>query len=187
MLLAHLNSVSDPRRAQGKRFALKFLLLFSVFAILSGGSSYRDVCRFMHKKRKTLNKLFDLNWKSAPSKSQLRDVLCAINTDQMESTFRDYSKALSQLQQKKPNHRVGLDGKALRGSFDNRKDNKMLQLLSAFCTKTQLILAHVDIDDKTNEIPTAQTLIDELGLPAGTIYTADALHCQKKHLKPLRK
>lgn len=63
----------------------------------------------------------------------------------------------------------------------------MLQMLSAFCAETQLILAHVDIAEKTNEIPTAQHLIEELGLPEGTLYTADALHCQKKQLKPLKK
>ncbi|MCK4608846.1 MAG: hypothetical protein KAT71_05160 [Gammaproteobacteria bacterium] len=58
----------------------------------------------------------------------------------------------------------------------------MLQLLGAFCSKCALILGHVDIEEKTNEIPTAQELITELGLPKGTIYTADALHCQKKLL-----
>jgi len=84
-------------------------------------------------------------------------------------------------------HRVGLDGKSLRGSFDHGKGKSMLQLLSAFCTDTQLILAHVDIADKTNEIPTAQKLIKELGLPEGTLYTADALHCQKKPSRRLKK
>jgi len=186
MLLEHLDKVADPRRAQGKRYPLKFLLLFTIFAILSGGDSYRDVCRFMDKKRKKLNKRFGLNWKRPPSKSQLRDTFCEIEIDQMESSFRAYSQSLSQLD-KKTKHRVGLDGKSLRGSFDHIKGKSMLQILSAFCAETQLILAHVDIADKTNEIPTAQQLIEELGLPAGTLYTADALHCQKKHLRRLKK
>jgi hypothetical protein len=161
--------------------------LFAIFAILCGGDSYRDVCRFMDKKRTKLNKLFGLNWKKAPSKSQLRDTFCMIEIDQMETAFRGYSHSLSQLQEKNIQHRIGLDGKALRGSFDHLKGQSMLQLLSAFCSETQLILAHVDIAEKTNEIPTAQQLIDELGLPEGTVYTADALHCQKKRLKPSKK
>ena len=41
--------------------------------------------------------------------------------------------------------------------------------------------------EKTNEIPTAQALIKELGLPEGSVYTLDAVHCQKKHLKRLKK
>jgi predicted transposase YbfD/YdcC len=63
----------------------------------------------------------------------------------------------------------------------------MLQMLSGFCSESKLILGHVDIAEKTNEIPTAQQLIKELGLPEGTIYTMDAMHCQKKPSKQLRK
>jgi len=50
-----------------------------------------------------------------------------------------------------------------------------------------LIIAHVEIPEKTNEIPTAQALIKELGLPEGSVYTLDAMHCQKKHLRRLKK
>ena len=35
-----------------------------------------------------------------------------------------------------------------------------------------------EIATKTNEIPTAQTLLTDLGL-SGYIFTFDALHCQK--------
>lgn len=187
MLLAHLEKIPDPRRAQGRRFQLKFVLLFSIFAILSGASSYRDIGRFMLKRRVKLNQLFGLSWKRAPSKSQIRDIFCVLDLPQMESIFRKYGQSLSSLSGHGTVHRVSLDGKVLRGSFDHVKQRGTLQLLSAFCTRTQLILAHVDIAEKTNEIPTAQRLIEELGLPEGTVYTADALHCQKKHFKRLRK
>ena len=52
-------------------------------------------------------------------------------------------------------------------------------MLSAFATDTSLVLAHVDIDEKSNEIPAAQTLLAELGVAAGSIVTLDAPHCQK--------
>jgi len=42
-----------------------------------------------------------------------------------------------------------------------------------------VLLAHVDIAEKSNEIPAAQTLLAELGVPGGAIVTLDALHCQK--------
>jgi len=41
------------------------------------------------------------------------------------------------------------------------------------------VLAHVDITEKSNEIPAAQTLLAELGVADGAIVTLDALHCQK--------
>jgi predicted transposase YbfD/YdcC len=53
-------------------------------------------------------------------------------------------------------------------------------------TKVGLILAHVDIDEKSNEIPAAQRLLGELHAAHGII-TLDALHCQKKPSKLPRK
>ena len=52
-------------------------------------------------------------------------------------------------------------------------------MLSAFATDTALVLAHVDIAEKSNEISAAQTLLAELGVAGGAIVTLDALHCQK--------
>jgi hypothetical protein len=74
---------------------------------------------------------------------------------------------------------IGCDGKVLRGSFDHFKDQKAIQILSAFVSNSQIILAHEEIATKTNEIPTAQALMEALGL-SGYIFTFDALHCQKK-------
>ncbi len=74
---------------------------------------------------------------------------------------------------------VALDGKTLRGSFDKFNDRAAAQVLSAFATDTALVLAHVDIAERSNEIPAAQTLLAELGLAPGAIVTLDTLHCQK--------
>jgi predicted transposase YbfD/YdcC len=45
-----------------------------------------------------------------------------------------------------------------------------------------LVLAHIEIDDKSNEIPAVQKLLEELDV-AGHIVTCDAMHCQKKPSK----
>lgn len=186
MLLKYLRSIPDNRRAQGRRYKLHHFLLFAIFAILSGARSYRDINRFIDKKLKVLNKLFTLNWKQAPSKSQVRDIIAGADKKALENEFRKYSKDLqSRIEEK--SCVVGIDGKALKGSFDHLCSQDILQMLSAFCAETKIILGHVDIGEKTNEIPTAQQLIKELGLPESTIYTADAMHCQKKLSRQLRK
>jgi GNAT superfamily N-acetyltransferase len=50
---------------------------------------------------------------------------------------------------------------------------------AARATFGALVLAHIDIAEKSNEIPAAQKLFAELGLADGAILTMDALHCQK--------
>ncbi|OYX90559.1 MAG: hypothetical protein B7Y84_00405 [Azorhizobium sp. 32-67-21] len=73
---------------------------------------------------------------------------------------------------------MAIDGKTLRGSFDAFNDRKAAHVLSAFASDDQIILGHLAIDDKSNEIPAAQDLIATLGL-TGRLFTLDAMHAQK--------
>ncbi len=50
--------------------------------------------------------------------------------------------------------------------------------MSAFAVDEALILGHLQVDEKSNEIPAAQAMIAELELE-GRLFTMDAMHCQK--------
>ena len=50
-LLSALEDIPDPRRAQGKRYPLAYLLLFTVLALLSGAKSYRGIITFLEQRR----------------------------------------------------------------------------------------------------------------------------------------
>ena len=50
--------------------------------------------------------------------------------------------------------------------------------MSAFAHDDQIILAHLAIDEKSNEIPAVQDLMRTLGL-SGRLFTVDAMHAQK--------
>ena len=71
---------------------------------------------------------------------------------------------------------VTFDGMTLRGSFDNFSDTKARQVLSAFALDTALVLAHIEIDEKSNEIPAVQKLLELAGLDF-TILSADHKLC----------
>jgi hypothetical protein len=123
-----------------------------------------------------LNDIFDLNWKRMPAHTTIRDIIQGTSGSELEQSFRQYSQALAESDDEKLF--IGCDGKVLRGSFDHFQDQQAVQILSAFVTNSRIILAHEEIAVKTNEIPTAQTLMKEVGL-SGYIFTFDALHCQK--------
>jgi hypothetical protein len=63
-----------------------------------------------------------------------------------------------------PEDCIAVDGKALKGSFDAMADQHAAQWLRAFTHTEQVILGHISISEKSNEIPAAKTLIEELGL-----------------------
>ena len=176
MLESFLFQVTDHRRKQGRRYELGHILLFTILAILSGADSYRKVQKFIVAHYDTLNETFDLNWKRMPAHTSIRDIIQGTSGAELEQSFRQYSAVL--VEKDEQERFIGCDGKVLRGSFDRFQDQKAVQILSAFASDRQIILAHEEIATKTNEIPTAQTLMEELGL-SGYIFTFDALHCQK--------
>jgi hypothetical protein len=176
MLQSFLFKVKDHRRKQGQRYQLGHILFFSILAILSGADSYRKVQKFMVTHYDRLDEIFDLNWKRMPAYTSIRDIIQGTSGTELEQSFRQYSQVLAESEAEK--RFIGCDGKVLRGSFDHFQDQKAVQILSAFVSDSQMILAHEEMATKTNEIPTAQALMEGLGL-SGYIFTFDALHCQK--------
>jgi DDE_Tnp_1-associated len=177
-LLAALADVPDPRRAQGKRYPLPYLLLFTVLALLSGARSYRGIITFLEQRREHLNHHFGVDLKRAPVVNTLRMVLQSLPTEALEDAFRRHAQALLPAGEAGEQPVIALDGKTLRGSFDHLNDRKAAQTLTAFASASAIVLAHTEIEDKSNEIPAAQQMIRELGL-TGVVFTADAMHCQK--------
>ena len=113
----------------------------------------------------------------------IRYILQRLNPADVERVFREHAADLNSSAAATGTRILAFDGKALKGSFDAFNDAKARQILSAFAVDTALVLAHIEIDEKSNEIPAVQKLLEELDV-AGHIVTLDAMHCQKKHSKP---
>ncbi len=180
MLQSFLFQIKDHRRKQGLRYQQGHILLFSILSILSGATSYRKIQRFIVGRYDELDGLFDLNWKRMPAYTTIRGIIQETSSTELEKCFRQYSASL--LEKKEGKIYISFDGKVLRGSFDHFNDAKAIQILSAFLEQEQIILAHEEIETKTNEIPVAQQLMQMFDI-AGAIFTFDALHCQKKTLE----
>ncbi len=179
MLQSFLFKISDSRRAQGKCYKLGHILLFSILAMLCGADSYRKIATFIKLKYPLLDEKFKLNWKKKPAYTTIRNIINSVSAEELEKVFREYSLKLLGKDNNLENSVIAFDGKVLRGSFDNFNDQNAIQILSAFLTEEKIILAHKDIKEKTSEIPAVIELIEELEIK-DCIFTADALHCQKK-------
>jgi hypothetical protein len=184
-LLSLLATIPDPRRAEGKLYQLPHVLLFSIFAMVSGANSYRGIRTYVEVHRKELNKAFKVKWKRPPAHTAIRYILQGLSATDVEKVFREHAANLNLAPRGAGASAriVAFDGKTLKGSFDGFNDIKARQVLSAFAVDTGLVLAHIEIDEKSNEIPAMQKLLQELDL-ADHIVTADAIHCQKKPSRP---
>jgi DDE_Tnp_1-associated len=178
-LLAALEEIPDPRRRQGRRYPLPHLLLFSVLAVLAGATSYRGMLVFITVHRERLNAVFGTTLRRAPAVNTMRALFQALAPTELEAVFRKHARELSDAAPAPGPRVVALDGKTLKRSFDHLNDRAAAQVLSAFACEAALILAHQEVRDAPDEIPAVQALIEDLGV-RGALFTADALHCQKK-------
>jgi hypothetical protein len=179
-LLSLFHQLPDSRRDQGKMYPLAPILLFTVLAMLAGARSYRQVHAFIRTHLDRLNGEFGLSLRRAPAYSSVRFILHGLDAEEMEQRFRDHAACLAETPIKGASTpiAVAIDGKTLRGSFDAFNDRKAAHVLSACAAEGQIILGHLAISEKSNEIPAAQEMIATLGL-TGRLFTLDAMHCQK--------
>jgi hypothetical protein len=176
-LLEILRSVPDHRRREGQRFELATVLLYAILAMVAGANSYRQLHEFIRIHRQRLNEAFNLSLRYAPSYSGLRLILQGIEPAALEAAFRRHASSLPTSSHDGPTV-IAIDGKTLRGSFDAFCDRKAAHMLSALRQADQIVLGHLMVDEKSNEIPAAPELSEALGLK-GCLFTLDAEHCQK--------
>lgn len=186
-----LSTVPDPRRAQGKKWQLGPVLLATILAVLSGACSYRKVHLYIEARLDALNEAFGFGWREAPAYSSIRTILQCLDAQDVEQVFRVHAAGLAESEPDAAadtsSHEaegtdalpvIAIDGKTLRHSFDGFNDRKAAHMLSAFAAGDALILGHLEVGEKTNEIPAAQEMIKALALE-GRLFTLDAMHCQK--------
>ena len=182
-LLAALGQIPDPRRRQGRRYPLAHLLLFSVLAVLAGATSYRGILVFIAVHRARLNAVFGTSLRRAPAVNTLRALLQALDPAALEAAFRQHARELGDAAHTPGPRVIARDGKTLKRSFDHLHDRAAAHVLSAFACEAALILAHQEVRGAPEEIPAAQALLEALGV-RGVLFTADALHGQKKPSRP---
>ena len=146
-LLAALSEVPDPRRAEGKRYPLAPLLLFTVLALLSGATSYRRIIMFLDQRRLHAQRAV----RRHPEAGAVGQHACApcfrtLDGDALEQAFRRHAEGLLPATEPGRMPVIALDGKTLKGSFDHLNDRKAAQALSAFASEAAILLAHSEID-----------------------------------------
>lgn len=184
-LVEMLSCVTDVRREQAKRYSLANILLFCIFGFLCGAKSYKTLCWFIEERFALLQAAFPSRMKRAPAPSTLWRIIGLVDGGTLEAVFRRHAAMQHGALGGGPGEVVAHDGKSLKGSYDMAQDRKMSQLFRAFAVGTKIILGHVAIMVKSNEIPAMQALVRELGL-AGVLCTADAMHCQIKTIEAVK-
>jgi NADH/NAD ratio-sensing transcriptional regulator Rex len=147
-----------------------------VMAMLCGKTSLKSIARFARSHAQALALVIPLPRNKVPSFSTFQRLSRRLNFEQLSEGFNRW---MSQYQ---PAETIAVDGKSITSTFKQNEEGKQsfTSLVSFFSQQSQLIgpIARLE-NDKCSEIEVVQKLIKALQIER-SVFTLDALHCQKK-------
>jgi hypothetical protein len=173
-LLERLEEVEDLRGRQGKRHSKKAVLAISILAGFAGMKSYvgmEDFAKNLTQEEcKILGCKYD-DWDTqeylVPSDTTFSRVLQDTDGEELDKIIGEWTTEQIKYD------RISLDGKKLRGA--RLENGKNVYLVAAVAHGSGEILAQQAVEEKSNEIPAAEPLLNKVDLK-GKVVTADALH-----------
>jgi len=172
-LMAHFESLPDPRDKRTPDHLLMDILVIGLCTLLSGGETFNDMEDFGKAKESWLRRFLKLPY-GIPSHDTFNRVFSALDPQKFSECFIRWIESLRQTISREI---VSLDGKAARRA--RKRDLSVPQLVSAWAGENGLVLGQIKVDDKSNEITAVPELLRALELQ-GCIVTLDAMGCQKK-------
>lgn len=170
-LMDLLRTVVDPRRPRGVRHPVVTVVAIAVCATLAGARSFLAMAEWARGlSREGLQRLGSQRWKP-PSEPTFRRVLQRLDANALDARIGQWVAQQYPL----AGRAIAVDGKSLRGAHD--AGQAAPHLLSAILQQEAVVLGQIEVEEKTNEIPKLQPLLDPLPLQ-GAVVTADALHTQ---------
>lgn len=180
-LFARFDQVVDWRKPIGKRHKLSTVMAIVALACLAGvGQGYRAVSRFSKRLTKLPRRALgcwvhpDTGQSQVPSEAVFQRVLQALPRRQIEAIASQWQNDL--LGPVPAPDAVVIDGKEVRGGD--------VLLVNAIAQPSQRLLGVAPVANKTNEIPTARTLLKRLDL-RGRMTQLDGRHTQHQTVQQI--
>ncbi|MGP8243848.1 MAG: ISAs1 family transposase [Bryobacteraceae bacterium] len=172
-LIDLLQTIVDPRKPRGVRHPVVTVVGIAVCAALSGARSFCALGEWAQGLTREALERLGSQRHTPPSEPTIRRVLQGLDANRLDAQIGQWVAR----QQLRPGVAVAVDGKTLRRGHD--AGQAAPHLLSAILHQEAVVVAQMDVEEKTNEIPKLPALLAPLPLE-GTVVTADALHTQKE-------
>jgi predicted transposase YbfD/YdcC len=172
-IYGRLQSLTDLRKARGKRYSLTTVLMVVLLAKLSGANSPTEIAEWGVYHQSEIEALLRIKLKRMPERSTYRRILAyKVYETEVERLVGEYN------QDGERGTICALDGKALLG-MSKREDGTPEYALSVYDVTAGKTMAQIEVGNKENEITRAPEVI-RLAKIAGKVVTGDALHTQKR-------
>ena len=183
-----LAAVPDPRRRRGIRHPFIPLLSAAVCAMLCGARSFAAITEWVADLSGPARASLALT-EVTPAGTTLWRLLVAIDVTALQAAVGSWlrtrleQRPVRQAPGRRRRRVLALDGKAMRATLHG---SDPVHLPAVLDHATSVVLAQVNVDVKTNEIPCFRTVLDQIGDLGGVVITAGAMHAQTGHIEYLR-
>lgn len=180
-IIEHFKDLPDPRREHPlKLHKLIDIVVIAVCATIAKSDTWEEIAEYAEMKQDFLRQFLELP-NGIPSHDTINRVFALLDPLAWQTCFLAWMKAIGHLSGKKL---ISLDGKTLRGSKASgkgkrEKERAALELVSAWASENELVLAQLAVREGSNEITILPDVLTLLDLE-GTTVTIDAMGAQSE-------
>lgn len=178
-----LKELKDSRNKNMISFKMWDVIICVILASFSDCNDWEDIHTFVVDNYSWLKSFLQMTG-GIPKASSYERIISLIDNNELNKILFDFFKSIT----RKLNPEIKLrnfDGRVNNGSRRNstisNDSSKPLNCLNCYANEYGYCIETVPIDEKTNEIPTIETLINGMDL-TGVIATWDALNTQTKNV-----
>lgn len=172
-LLSHFEQLEDPRVERTKRYPLIELIFLVISATISGCEGWKAIRDFGVLKLDWLRKFLPFE-AGIPVDDTIARVMRKLDTKQFQQCFTNWMQSVCA---KTEGDLIAIDGKTIRGSYDQGSNQSAIHMVSAWSTANSMVLGQEKTAEKSNEITAIPELLETLELK-GCIVSVDAMGCQ---------
>ena len=171
-IMGYFERIEDPRIERKKLHGVSEILFLILCCSLCGITDYVHMEDFGKARIEWFRKYYHYEH-GIPSHDTLGRVMSLLSPSLFKECFLDWVKSLNPIK----GDTISIDGKALRHSFNNGDHKSAIYMVSAWGSKTGLVLGQEKVGSKSNEITAIPKLLEILDVK-GAIITIDAMGCQ---------
>ena len=179
-LLIYITQIEDKRQISKIKHKLNDIVVITLFAMLANIEYWEEIEEFGKMYFKALKRYLELP-NGIPSHDTIQRVMATIEPEVTEVLLRKWMELKISREDKKI---LNIDGKFLNGM--KNKNNRPLDIVSAYSKEDGICYSQVAAEGKGNEIEAILRLLDKISVKE-CIVTIDAIGTQKEIIKKIRK
>jgi predicted transposase YbfD/YdcC len=195
VLARHFDTLPDPRIQRTKRHQLLDVLFIAICAMICGAETFTDMEEFAARRWKVLSAFLGISG-NVPSHDTFGRIFALLDPQAFSQCFLQWTQELAQrrlpelqshqdtghqdtgaAQHPADPKTIHLDGKVNRHTFNRTTGCSAINMVSAWCAQSRLVLGQYKVHGKSNEITAIPQLLAMLDIRDCTI-TIDAIGTQ---------